>query len=198
MRSSLLYLLILNKSRNYLIFLKKVFERKEFVCPFLLLIASFYDKIYKNFMERVVKPTILVSRCLMGDRCRYDGKSNACDAVQRLAERYRIIPVCPECDGGLPVPRAPSERRGTQVLMQDGRDVTDAFTRGAEHALSLARAHRIAFAVLKANSPSCGKGEIYDGSFTHTRVRGNGVTAELLMQSGYRVLTEKEVQREIL
>ena len=149
-------------------------------------------------MEKAVKPTILVSRCLLGERCRYDGKSNGCDAVLRLCRRYRIIPICPECDGGLPVPRTPSERRGDRVLMQDGRDVTDAFLRGAKQALALAREHQAVFAVLKAKSPSCGKGEIYDGTFTHTLTRGDGMTAELLMQSGYRVLTEKEIQRDVL
>ena len=140
-----------------------------------------------------MKPTILVSRCLLGDPCRYDGGSNAAAAVQRLASEYRIIAICPECDGGLPTPRTPSERCGDRVLMRDGRDVTAAFLRGAEHALALARENGIAFAVLKARSPSCGKGEIYDGTFTHTCVSGNGVTAELLLREGYQVFTEKEM-----
>lgn len=140
-----------------------------------------------------MKPTILVSRCLLGEPCRYDGGSNACAAVTGLSSAYRVIPICPECDGGLTTPRTPSERRGDRVLMRDGQDVTAAFRRGAEHALELARENDVAFAVLKARSPSCGKGEIYDGSFTRTLTRGNGVTAELLLNEGYQVLTEKEI-----
>ncbi len=140
-----------------------------------------------------MKPTILVSRCLLGESCRYDGGSNASAAVMRLSSEYNVIPICPECDGGLPTPRTPSERCGCRVLMRDGRDVTAAFERGAVRALALARAHAIAFAVLKARSPSCGKGEIYDGTFTHTLTEGDGVTAELLLREGYQVFTEKEI-----
>ena len=140
-----------------------------------------------------MKPTILVSRCLLGEGCRYDGGNNASDAVMRLSSEYRVISICPECDGGLPVPRTPSERCGDRVLARDGQDVTIAFRSGAEQALSLARAHKILFAVLKAKSPSCGKGEIYDGTFTHTLTEGNGVTAELLLREGYQVFTEKEI-----
>ncbi len=143
-----------------------------------------------------MKKAILVSRCLLGEPCRYDGRDNRSEAVCRLSEQYRIISVCPECDGGLPTPRTPSERRGERVVMRDGRDVTAAFLRGAENALALAREHGISFAVLKARSPSCGKGEIYDGSFTRKTVARDGVAAELLLRAGYRVLTESEIERE--
>lgn len=143
-----------------------------------------------------MKPTILVSRCLLGEPCRYDGKDNRCEAVLRLAERYAVVPVCPECDGGLPTPRLPSERKGDRVVMQNGCDVTEAFLDGARHALSLARQNGALFAVLKARSPSCGKGEIYDGSFTRTTVCRDGVAAEMLLCAGYRVLTETEAERE--
>ena len=143
-----------------------------------------------------MKPAILVSRCLLGEPCRYDGGDNRSEAVCRLASRYRIIAICPECDGGLPTPRTPSERQADRVVMRDGSDVTAAFLRGAEHALALAREHRIAFAVLKARSPSCGRDVIYDGSFSRSLVERSGVTAELLLSAGYRVLTETEIERE--
>lgn len=139
-----------------------------------------------------MKTAVLVSRCLLGEPCRYDGGDNRCAAVCRLSERYRLISVCPECDGGLPTPRLPSERVGERVLMCDGSDVTEAFALGAQSALRLAQANSIAFAVLKAKSPSCGKGEIYDGSFSRKTAKRSGVTAELLEKMGFTVLTEQD------
>ena len=133
---------------------------------------------------------ILVSRCLLGDPCRYDGASRPCPDVSSLSGRYRQIPICPEVEGGLPTPRTPSERRGNQVETKDGRDVTAAFLRGAENALRLARENDVAFALLKSLSPSCGVGKIYDGTFTRTKTDGDGVTAELLKKNGIPVYTE--------
>ena len=137
-----------------------------------------------------MKPKLLVSACLLGTPCRYDGKAKKNEAVCALAERFELIPVCPEVLGGLPTPRTPSERRGKRVVMRDGRDVTAEYRRGAERALELARREGAAAAVLKERSPSCGSGEIYDGSFTETRTTGDGVTAELLRASGIRVFGE--------
>ena len=136
---------------------------------------------------------ILVSRCLLGDSCRYDGASRPCPGVSDLAGRYRLIPICPECDGGLPTPRTPSERRGDAVETKDGRDVTAAFRRGAENALRLARENDVAFALLKSLSPSCGVGKIYDGTFTRTLTEGDGVTAGLLKENGIPVYTESDL-----
>jgi uncharacterized protein YbbK (DUF523 family) len=143
-------------------------------------------------MER--KEKVLVSACLLGQSCAYDGEHRKSDAVCRLAEKYELIPICPECEGGLPTPRIPSERVGERVLSKNGTDVTRAYAAGAKAALSLALGEGVAFAVLKSKSPSCGKGEIYDGSFTHTLILGNGVTAELLLSRGIPVYTEKEIQ----
>ena len=140
------------------------------------------------------KEKVLVSACLLGQPCAYDGGHRKSDAVARLGERYELIPICPECEGGLPTPRIPSERIGERVLSKDGTDVTAAYQRGADAALSLAIREGVAFAVLKSKSPSCGKGEIYDGSFTHALISRNGVTAELLLSRGIPVYTEKEIE----
>ena len=110
-----------------------------------------------------------------------------------LMDRYNLIPACPEIFGGLPTPRVPSERIGERVMMKDGRDVTENYQRGAEEALTLCRIYDIKMAILKARSPSCGKGEIYDGSFTGALTQRDGVTAELLISNGIRVLSEDEI-----
>lgn len=136
---------------------------------------------------------ILVSACLLGIGCRYDGKHKADPNVLKLKEKYNLIPVCPEIYGGLTTPRVPSERIGDKVMMKDGRDVTDNYVRGANEALELCRIFDIKTAILKERSPSCGKGEIYDGSFTGALTARDGVTAELLISSGIRVLGESEI-----
>ena len=136
---------------------------------------------------------ILVSACLLGIACRYDGKSVPSEDVIRLGEKYCLIPVCPEIYGGLSTPRTPSERISERVMMRDGTDVTDNYMRGAEAALGLCRLMDIKIAVLKAKSPSCGKGMIYDGSFTGHLTERDGVTAEYLTRHGIKVLTEKEI-----
>ncbi len=126
--------------------------------------------------------TLLISACLMGFNCKYNGGNNALpeDVLQALRRRYRLIPVCPEAAGGLPTPRVPSERLGSRVINRDGQDVTAAFQRGAELAVRLAERFGTRFALLKSNSPSCGSGTIYDGSFSGRLVPGDGVTAEYL------------------
>ena len=136
---------------------------------------------------------LLVSACLLGAPCRYDGKSKPLAGIERLRETYELVPVCPEQEGGLPTPRTPSERRGEAVVMQDGTDVTAQYRRGAEAALKLCRREGCAAALLKERSPSCGSGSIYDGSFTHTLIPGDGVTAELLRQNGVRIYGESEL-----
>ena len=136
---------------------------------------------------------LLVSACLLGAPCRYDGKSKPLAGIERLRETYELVPVCPEQEGGLPTPRTPSERRGEAVVMQDGTDVTAQYRRGAETALALCRREGCAAALLKERSPSCGSGAIYDGSFTHTLISGDGVTAELLRQNGVRIYGESEL-----
>ena len=136
---------------------------------------------------------ILVSACLLGISCRYDGKSKPHPAVLALQGQHQLIPVCGEIFGGLPTPRIPAERVGDRVLTEDGRDVTQEYHRGAEEVLALARRLNCKVALLKERSPSCGTGEIYDGSFTRTLTAGDGVTAELLRASGIAVFGESRL-----
>ena len=127
---------------------------------------------------------ILASSCLLGCECRYKGDGCKCDALIKLAESNKIIGVCPEQMGGLPTPRDPAERQGDKVISCAGKDVTKAYTKGAETALYFAKLNHVDFAVMKAKSPSCGKGLIYDGTFTGNKIPGNGVTVELLNANG--------------
>lgn len=135
---------------------------------------------------------ILVSACLLGVPCRYDGTGQADERLLALAKSRYMIPVCPEQLGGLPTPRPPAERHDTRVLTRDERDVTLAFSRGAEETLRLSRLFGCRIAVLKANSPSCGSGQIYDGCFCGRLVPGDGLAAALLKQNGVTVLSEKD------
>ena len=139
--------------------------------------------------------TLLVSACLLGCPCRYDGKSKPNDAVLALMSQYTLIPICPEQMGGLATPRIPAERKDGGVFTENGGDVTRQYRRGAEEALRLARLYGCKYAILKERSPSCGSGQIYDGSFSHTLISGDGVTAQLLKESGITVLGESEVDR---
>lgn len=136
--------------------------------------------------------TILVSACLLGCPCRYDGAAKADPRVLALMERHTLIPVCPEQLGGLPTPRLPSERREGGVFDRGGKNVTPQYRQGAEEVLRLARLYGCTHAVLKERSPSCGNGQIYDGSFSHVLVPGSGVAAELLAQNGITVLGESQ------
>lgn len=138
---------------------------------------------------------ILVSACLMGKECRYDGKSNRCQAVIDLKnnENICLVPVCPEQLGGLPTPRVPSERTEDAVINQKGEDVTDHFTSGAAQALKIAEQYGCTHAILKERSPSCGNGKIYDGTFTHTVIDGDGVTTELLRRHGIIICGESNI-----
>ncbi len=142
-------------------------------------------------MEDKVRPAVLVSACLLGVCCRYDGGHNRNEQVIALKDRFRLIPVCPEQLGGLPTPRIPSEIRDGSVFAEDGTDVTENFTRGAREALRLAELFGCRCAVLKARSPSCGSKVIYDGTFSGTKTAGDGVTASLLKKQGIRVYTEE-------
>ena len=140
---------------------------------------------------------ILVSACLLGICCRYDGKGNPNESILALLDRddVTLIPVCPEQLGGMSTPRIPSERRGDSVVNRAGDDVTACFTKGAEAALRLAELSHCRYAILKERSPSCGCGKVYDGTFTGTLTDGNGVTAELLLQAGIQVFGESQIDQ---
>lgn len=136
---------------------------------------------------------ILVSACLLGCACRYDGGSKPCEQVTALGKRHVLIPVCPEQAGGLPTPRLPAEICRGRVVRQDGADVTAEYRRGAEEAVRLYDRERCEWAILKARSPSCGSGVIYDGTFSGRLTAGDGVAARLLKAHGVRVLSEEDL-----
>ena len=140
------------------------------------------------------KPRVLVSFCLLGAQCRYDGQCKPPLAeLARLQARVELIPICPEQLGGLATPRPPAERRGSRVVTASGLDVTEAYARGAQQVLQLARQFSCRAAILKAKSPACGSGLIYDGSFTRRLVPGWGVAAQLLRENGLLVCDETQI-----
>ena len=137
---------------------------------------------------------ILISACVLGVCCRYDGASKPHPLAAALAERHTLVPVCPEQLGGLPTPRPPAERRGGRVVTQSG-DVTEQYLRGAEETLKLCKLLGCEAAVLKERSPSCGRGQVYDGTFSGTLTAGDGVTAELLAAHGILVYGESQIEK---
>ncbi len=134
---------------------------------------------------------ILVSACLLGLCCRYDGQSKANERVLRLSEKHELIPVCPEQLGGLPTPRPPAEIRGDRVISNLGQDVTAQYEKGAAEALRLYDLLRCDCALLKARSPSCGPDAVYDGAFSGKLIPGRGIAAKLLSQRHIIVLSEE-------
>jgi len=130
---------------------------------------------------------ILVSSCLAGLDCNYAGESRTCDSVVKLVKEGRAIPVCPEQMGGLTTPRDCVELVNGRAVTKDGRDVTEQFTKGANEVLRLAKLVGCKKAILKTNSPSCGKGLIYDGTFSGKKISGNGLTVQLLMENSIEV-----------
>ncbi len=136
---------------------------------------------------------ILVSACLLGENCKYNGGNNRCEDVLKLAGSHTLIPICPECFAGLPVPRMQSEIKDGRVYSKSGDDLTEKFNDGAEKALYVAEESGCRLAILKERSPSCGFGKIYDGSFTGTIIAGNGITAELLHSHAIRIYGESKI-----
>ncbi len=136
---------------------------------------------------------ILISACLLGVHCRYDGSGKPDKSIEKLMEKHHLIPVCPEILGGMQTPREPSERLGDQVVSKSGADVTDCFQRGAKETLFLAKLYGCRYAILKERSPSCGYGQIYDGTFSGTLTERSGVAAELLAANGITVLGESQI-----
>jgi len=136
---------------------------------------------------------LLVSACLLGVYCRYDGKTKENTDIHKLMKKHTLIPVCPEIMGGLPTPRTAVEIQNGLAINKDGEDVTKQFERGAKEVLRLAKLYECDGAILKERSPSCGHGIIYDGTFTGTLVDGNGFTANLLLENGFKVFGESEL-----
>lgn len=145
-------------------------------------------------MSRSNKPPVLVSACLIGICTNWQGGHSRVDWIQEAVDQGLLLPVCPEQLGGLPTPRIPVERTGDRVVNSAGEDKTAEMKKGAEETLAIAREAGATVAILKSNSPSCGKGAICDGSFSGTLVEGDGVTTELLLANGITVVTEKEIR----
>ncbi len=141
------------------------------------------------------KKNVLISACLLGVNCRYDGKSVPMEQPELLMEKVHLIPICPEILGGLSIPRKPAERVENRVINNAGEDVTEYFNQGTEEVLRLARLYGCKSAILKERSPSCGYGKIYDGTFSHTVIDGSGIMAEGLEQEGIRVYGENDMER---
>lgn len=139
----------------------------------------------------------LISACLGGVCCRYDGGTFDYPALRRLVESGEAIPFCPECAGGLPTPRVPCEIVGDRVVAADGTDCTAAYRRGAQEALALCLEHGITAAILKESSPSCGVRRIYDGTHSGQKIPGRGITAALLAENGIALFTEQSPPEEI-
>lgn len=137
---------------------------------------------------------ILISACLMGINCRYNGKSEIIKELEELKNKYNLIPVCPEIYGGLKTPRDPAERVNDMVLTKNGEDVTGNYRKGAEEILKLAKFYDCKYAILKERSPSCGYGKIYDGTFSKSLINGNGVTADLLSKNGVKIIGESRIK----
>lgn len=142
------------------------------------------------FMEK-----ILISACLIGDKTKYDGSSNYNPLIEKLLEKYDLVPFCPEMEGGLKCPRNPSEIQKHHVVMSDGTDVTNNLLEGAKKAAMLCSLLGIRKAVLKESSPSCGSHEVYDGTFTHTKRKGMGFTASALAAKGIAIYSEDEIEK---
>ena len=143
----------------------------------------------------VEKRKILVSSCLYGNAVRYNGCSKALrnEIFLKWKEEGRLIPVCPELDGGLDIPRMPSERTGRKVIRFDGEDMSSEYAKGSIHALQAARENHVAFAVMKEKSPACGSSLIYDGEITGKTIHGEGTAVELLRNAGITVFSEHEI-----
>ena len=145
----------------------------------------------------------LCSACLLGVKCRYDGKSKPNEKVLAISKKEALIPVCPEQLGGQPTPRPDAETKGgdglavlegkAEVVESNGKDVTLNFIAGAEEVLKIAKLFNVKEAILKQRSPSCGCGQIYDGTFSKKLTKGDGVTTALLKRNGIKVISEEEV-----
>ncbi|MGL4949348.1 MAG: DUF523 domain-containing protein [Anaeroplasmataceae bacterium] len=141
-----------------------------------------------------MKPKLLISACLCGDNCKYDGKSNYIDELSKLETLFDLIKVCPEVLGGLSIPRSPSEIYGSVVINKDGIDVTKEFDMGANKALKIAIDNNVNLALLKEKSPSCAKYFIYDGTFSNKLIGNMGITSRLLMKNNIEIYSSDEIE----
>ncbi len=140
-----------------------------------------------------MKEKILVSACLLGKNCKYDGTNNYNKKIEEYLKDYDVILVCPEEMGGLSTPRIPSEIKGDKVIGKNGIDVTAEYKKGAQAVLDIVNKYGIKKAILKSRSPSCGKDMVYDGTFSHKLIKGNGITAKLLIENKVEVISSDNI-----
>jgi uncharacterized protein YbbK (DUF523 family) len=138
------------------------------------------------------KEKVLISACLLGEKCRYDGLAKEVKGIINLTKYYDLIPVCPEVSGGLKTPRTPSEIKDNKVISKTGKDVTENYLNGAYWASSICNIYHIKLAILKEDSPSCGSHFIHDGSFSGKKIPGKGMTTRKLEKQGIKVINEEE------
>lgn len=137
---------------------------------------------------------ILVSACLVGENCKYNGKNNYNEKLCEFLKNHQVVTVCPEVLGGLPTPRIPSEIVNGEVINKEGIFVDKEFRLGAEKAFQIAMDEKVDLAILQSRSPSCGVKEIYDGTFSKTKIPGSGVFARMLIEAGVKVLDLEEFE----
>lgn len=136
---------------------------------------------------------IMVSACLMGENCKYNGGNNLGEKVLSYVKGHEVIAVCPEVMGGLPIPRVPAEIVDGIVTAKDGRNVDKEFRTGAEKALQIAKENQVDLVILQSRSPSCGSKQIYDGTFSSKRIDGQGIFAKMLVEKGFKVLDVEDL-----
>ena len=141
--------------------------------------------------------TIIVSACLLGDKCRYDGKDNYNEKVKLLRENFNIVPICPETFGKLPTPRDPSEIRGDRIITNKGKDVTSNFNEGRDCVINIVKYLHIQKAILVDKSPSCGLTKIHNGLFNNKLVDGEGITTKALRKLGVECYSIDEIDKII-
>ena len=137
---------------------------------------------------------IMVSACLLGENCKYSGGNNRNEKVLSFMAGHEVIPVCPEVMGGLPTPRVPAEIVNGTVISREGVNVDREYRLGAQKALEIAGEKQIDLAILQSRSPSCGVKEIYDGTFTDTKIPGQGLAVEMLRDAGFQVFGEEDIE----
>lgn len=142
-----------------------------------------------------MREKVLISACLAGINCKFNGENNLLDSgiLDEISKKYHLLFVCPEVFGGLSTPREPAEMKGGLVVTKTAKDVSENFKFGAEICLKIAKLNGCKKAILKARSPSCGSGQIYDGSFTKKLIFGDGVAAKLLKENEILVFSEDEI-----
>ena len=133
---------------------------------------------------------IIISSCLLGNNCKYNGKNNYIEKIELLKDKYEIIPICPEVMGGLSIPRIPSEINNGMVIDKCGNDVSEYFNNGANKVIDIVKNNNIKIAILKDGSPSCGSSNIYDGTFKGNKINGMGITAKRLSDLGIKIYNE--------